>query len=61
VRVGTVPTLYYTKGALPSKHEGATLRKIGAKQYYVIQNTKIVKNPLQRERVELKWTSLLQH
>jgi hypothetical protein len=25
---GTVPTLYYTKGeALPSKHEGATLRK----------------------------------
>jgi hypothetical protein len=47
VRVGTVPTLYYTKGeALPSKHEGATLRKIGAKQYYVdSKHKKIVKNP----------------
>jgi hypothetical protein len=39
VRVGTVPTLYYTKGEAPSKHEG-TLRKIGAKQYYVDSNTK---------------------
>jgi hypothetical protein len=50
VRVGTVPTLYYTKGeALPSKHEGATLRKIGAKQYYVdSKHKKIVKNPLQK-------------
>jgi hypothetical protein len=49
-RVGTVPTLYYTKGeALPSKHEGATLRKIGAKQYYVdSKHKKIVKNPLQK-------------
>jgi hypothetical protein len=26
---------YITPKALPSKHEGATLRKIGAKQYYV--------------------------
>jgi hypothetical protein len=37
------------KEKLPSKHEGATLRKIGAKQYYVDSNTKkIVKNPLQK-------------
>jgi hypothetical protein len=35
VRVGTVPTLYYTKGEALRQHEGATLRKIGAKQYYV--------------------------
>jgi hypothetical protein len=45
VRVGTVPTLYYTKGALPSKHEGATLRKIGAKQYYVDSKHKNSKEP----------------
>jgi hypothetical protein len=33
----------------PSKHEGATLRKIGAKQYYVdSKHKKIVKNPLQK-------------
>jgi hypothetical protein len=39
VRVGTVPTLYYTKGEA-LQHEGATLRKIGAKQYYVDSKTK---------------------
>jgi hypothetical protein len=48
VRVGTVPH-YITPKALPSKHEGATLRKIGAKQYYVdSKHKKIVKNPLQK-------------
>jgi hypothetical protein len=54
VRIGTVPTLYYTKGeALPSKHEGATLRKVGNKQYYVDEkHKKIIKNPLQRGNPE---------
>jgi hypothetical protein len=32
-RVGTVPTLYYTKGEAPSARSYA--KKIGAKQYYV--------------------------
>jgi hypothetical protein len=50
VRIGTVPTLFYTKGeSLPSIHEGATLRKIGNKEYYVdSKNKKIIKNPLQK-------------
>lgn len=49
VRIGTVPTLFYTKGeALPQKHAGATLRKVGKKEYYIDdKNRKIVKNPLQ--------------
>jgi hypothetical protein len=64
VRVGTVPTLYYTKGeALPSKHEGATLRKIGAKQYYVdSKNTKNSKEPSsKREPRVLNFHVFLQH
>jgi hypothetical protein len=39
VRVGTVPTLYYTKGEAPVSMKELK-KKIGAKQYYVIQNTK---------------------
>jgi len=50
VRIGTVSTLFYTKGdALPKKHEGATLRRAGKKEYYIDdKNKKIVKNPLQK-------------
>jgi hypothetical protein len=36
------------KEKLPSKHEGATLRKIGAKHYVDSNTKKIVKNPLQK-------------
>lgn len=54
VRIGTIPTLYYTKGEpLPAKHAGASLRKIGAKEYYIdSKNKKIVKNPLQKGNPE---------
>lgn len=54
VRIGTIPTLYYTKGdPLPAKHSGATLRKVGAKEYYIdSKNKKIVKNPLQKGKPE---------
>jgi hypothetical protein len=36
---------YITPKALPSKHEGATLRKKGAKQYYVDSKHKNSKEP----------------
>lgn len=54
VRVGTIPTLYYTKGEpLPAKHAGASLRKIGSKEYYIDdKNKKIIKNPLQKGKPE---------
>jgi hypothetical protein len=52
VRVGTVPHYITPKESSPSKHEGATLRKIGAKQYYVDSKHKIVKNPLQKGNPE---------
>jgi hypothetical protein len=50
------------KEKLPSKHEGATLRKIGAKQYYVdSKHKKIVKNPFKKgtQSIGTYGTSLL--
>lgn len=54
VRIGTVPTLFYTSAdTLPSKHEGATLRRVGNKAYYIdSKNKKIIKNPLQKGNPE---------
>lgn len=54
VRIGTVPTTYYTGGdALPAEHKGATLRRVGNKAYYIdAKNKKIVKNPLQKGKPE---------
>jgi hypothetical protein len=59
-----VPTLYYTREKLSPQSMKGYAKKNGCKQkqYYVVQNTKNSKEPLQRDRVlELKWTSLLQH
>jgi hypothetical protein len=49
------------KEKLPSKHEGATLRKIGAKQYYVDSNTKNSKEPFKKgtQSIGTSGTSLL--
>jgi hypothetical protein len=47
VRVGTVPHYITPKEKLSPKHEGATLRKIGAK-LRGFKTQKIVKNPLQK-------------
>jgi hypothetical protein len=53
--------ILHQRRSSPSKHEGATLRKIGAKQYYVDSNTKNSKEPSSKREprvLELKWTSL---
>lgn len=49
VKIGTIPTLYYSSGdSLPKKYvtDGAVLKRMGNKYYYVDKSgKKIVKNP----------------
>jgi hypothetical protein len=53
VRVGTVPTLYYTKGEALQSMKELRYKKIGAKQYYGFKkHKKNSKNPLQKGNPE---------